>query len=41
MTNVEAARAAGGICVTYDVDRTAVAQQVVELWPIGEFVDPF
>ena len=41
MTNVELAGSAGGIRITYDVDRAAVGQEMVELWPIGKFVDPF
>ena len=41
VTNVESASGTGGVQVTYDVDRTAVAQQVVKLWPISELVDPF
>ena len=41
VTNVESASGTGGVQVTYDVDRTAVAHQVVKLWPISEFVDPF
>ena len=41
MTNVELAGSAGGIRMTYDVDRAAVGQEMVELWPIGKFVDPF
>src|SRR5690606_33903519 len=31
---------AGGVRVTYDVDRTAVGQQVIELGPLGQLVDP-
>src|SRR5690348_10021351 len=41
MTKVEPTSAAGGVRVTYDVDRTAIAQQVVKFWPIGKLVDPF
>src|SRR6476660_4852098 len=39
MANVELAGSTGGICITYDVDRAAVGQQMIELRPIGEFVD--
>src|SRR5215510_2782517 len=41
MANVESALPAGGVRVAYDIDRTAVGQQMVELWVIGELVDPF
>src|SRR5918997_1959004 len=40
MADVEPALPAGGIRVTYDVDRAAIAQQVVKFWTIREFVDP-
>ena len=40
MADVEPALPAGGVGVAHDVDRAAVAQQVIELRPIGEFVDP-
>src|SRR6185503_4640560 len=40
MANVELAGATGGICVTYDVDRAAIGQQIIEFRPIGKFVDP-
>ena len=40
MADVEMAHAAGGVRVTHDVDGAAVGQQVIELRPIGEFVDP-
>src|SRR5688572_8555849 len=40
MADVEPALPTGSVRVTYDVDRAAIAQQVVELWVIGEFVDP-
>ena len=34
------ALATGGIRITYDVDRAAIAQQVIELRAICEFIDP-
>ena len=40
MADVDPALPAGGVRVTHDVDRAAVGQQVIELRPIGEFVDP-
>ena len=40
MADVEPAFPAGGVGVANDVDRAAVAQQVIELRPIGELVDP-
>ena len=40
MADVEPAGSAGRVCVTYDVDRAAVAQQMIEFRPIGQFVDP-
>src|SRR5918993_5947782 len=39
MADVEPALPTGSVRVAYDVDRAAIAQQVVELWVIGEFVD--
>src|SRR5215510_8370244 len=29
----------GGIRVTYDVDRAAIGQQMIEFGPIGQFID--
>ena len=40
MPDVEAADPAGGVGISHDVDGAAVGQQVIELRPIGEFVDP-
>ena len=40
VTNVESASGTGGVQVTYDVDRTAVAHQVVKLWPISHHEQP-
>src|SRR5918998_244897 len=40
MADVEPALPTGGIRVTYDVDRAAIAQQVIEFRAICEFVDP-
>ena len=40
MTNVKPPRPSSSIRVADDVDRAAVAQQVIELRPIGELIDP-
>ena len=41
MTDVEPALAACGIQVANDVDRAAVAQEVIPFRPVGKLVDPF
>ena len=40
MADVEPSSSAGRVCVTYDVDRAAVAQQMIEFRLIGELIDP-
>src|SRR5262249_443997 len=40
MPDIESADPASGVCVAHDVDRAAVAQQMIEFRSIGEFVDP-
>src|SRR5262249_51510184 len=40
MADVEPPLPPGGVHVTNDVDGAAVGEQVVELRPVGEFVDP-
>ena len=39
MADVESALPSGGVRVTNDIDCAAVGQQIIELRPIGEFVD--
>jgi hypothetical protein len=40
MSDIEPADPASGVCVAHDVDRAAVAQQMIEFRQISEFVDP-
>src|SRR4249919_128735 len=40
MTNVKPPSPSGGVSIPDNVDGAAVTQQVIELWPIGELVDP-
>src|SRR5215467_10408 len=40
MADVEPPPSPGSVSVTNDIDGAAVGQQIVELRPIGEFVDP-
>jgi hypothetical protein len=40
MTDVKLANPSDSVHVAHDVDRAAIAQQVIELRPIGEFADP-
>src|SRR3974377_474698 len=40
MANVELAGSTGGVRITYDVDRAAIGQQMIELRPVGKFIDP-
>src|SRR6516162_1843097 len=40
MTDIKSSDPAGGVRVTHDVDRATVAQQMVPLRVISEFVDP-
>src|SRR6516164_10656838 len=40
MADVEPPPSSGSVRVTNDIDGAAVGQQIVELRPIGEFVDP-
>src|SRR5215472_13819379 len=40
MTDIKSPDPASGVCVAHDVDRATVAQQIVKLWVISEFVDP-
>src|SRR6266478_8766600 len=40
MPDIEPADPAGGVRVAHDVDGAAVAQQMIPLRPISEFVDP-
>ena len=40
MADIKSADPAGGVCITHDVDRAAVAQQMVKLCLISELIDP-
>src|SRR5262245_36279805 len=40
MTDVEPALPTRGVRVAYDVNRATVAQQMIELRPIGQLIDP-
>src|SRR5215472_12788121 len=40
MTDIKSPDPAGGVRVAHDVDRATVAQQMVKLRVIGEFIDP-
>ena len=40
VADVEPAFSAGSVRISYDVDRAAVAQQVIEFGVVGELVDP-
>ena len=40
MTDIKSADPPGRVCVAHDVDRAAVAQKMIKLWVISEFVDP-
>src|SRR5215475_9625431 len=39
MTHIKSADPASGVRVANDVDRATVAQQMIKLWVISEFVD--
>src|SRR5262245_33172432 len=39
MTHIKSADPASGVRVANDVDRATVAQQMIKLWVIGQFVD--
>ena len=40
MTDIKSADPASGVCVAHDVDRATVAQQMVKLRLISEFINP-
>jgi hypothetical protein len=40
MAEIRSTDSASGVRITHDVERATAAQQMVELWLIGELVDP-
>src|ERR1700693_4392403 len=40
MTDVKSAAPSRGVCVSHDVDRATIGQQVIEFGMVGELVDP-
>ena len=40
VADIKSADAAGEVCIAHDIDRAVVAQQMVKLGLIGEFIDP-
>lgn len=41
VTDIQPAHSPGEICIADDIDRTAVAEQVVKLGMVRELIDPF